>query len=118
MEEQRITSPDNSQGPAENQASDPQETPGRPSSEDSRRTKNPILRTIRICLGWTLIFLGFLGLFLPILQGILMLAAGTALLYKESPFLARQIDRLKPYYRVYRMKFNAWRAKRKRKRIN
>jgi uncharacterized protein len=74
-----------------------------------------VIRLIRLIGGWTLIGLGILGLFLPFLQGILMLAAGVALLYKESPFMARQIDRFRPHYRLLKMRWTNWRARRKNK---
>lgn len=45
-------------------------------------------RLLMLALGWGFIVLGFLGLFLPILQGILFLAIGLILLAKVSP-LAR-----------------------------
>ena len=79
------------------------------------RKRQRVLRWVRLIGGWTLIVLGILGLFLPILQGVLMIAAGMALLYRESPFLARQIDRGKPHYRLYRWKYTIWREKRKKK---
>ena len=81
--------------------------------EGSKRHR--VLRWVRLIGGWTLVVLGILGLFLPILQGVLMIAAGMALLYRESPFMARQIDRGKPRYRLYRWKYNNWKAKRKEK---
>ncbi len=74
-----------------------------------------VLRWVRLIGGWTLLVLGVLGLFLPVLQGVLMIAAGVALLYRESPFLARHIDRGKPRYRLYRWKYSAWKANRKKK---
>ena len=38
-----------------------------------------------LALGWIFIFLGILGLFLPILQGILFLAIGLIVLSRRSP---------------------------------
>ncbi|MCS1350521.1 DUF454 family protein [Mechercharimyces sp. CAU 1602] len=40
---------------------------------------------LMICLGWSFVGLGFLGLFLPILQGVLFLVIGFAILSKRSP---------------------------------
>ncbi len=89
----------------------PVATETNPKPEKRRR----IVRMVRLIGGWTLIGLGILGLFLPFLQGILMIAAGVALLYKESPFVARQVDRIKPHYRLMKMKYSAWKSKRRRK---
>ena len=47
---------------------------------------------VRVVLGWTLIGLGILGLFLPILQGILFLAIGVALLAPSVPAMQRLRD--------------------------
>ncbi len=44
----------------------------------------PLRRILRICLGALLILLGIVGLFLPILQGVAMIAAGILLLAPNS----------------------------------
>ena len=49
-------------------------------------------------LGWVFIFLGILGLFLPILQGILFLTIGLILLSRESVWAAAKLDWLKTKY--------------------
>lgn len=82
--------------------------------EDQCRKKNPVIRFIRLVGGWILVCLGIVGLFLPILQGVLMIAAGVALLSGESEFIRRLLRRAAPYYRLMRQKWNAWRAKRKK----
>jgi uncharacterized membrane protein YbaN (DUF454 family) len=46
-------------------------------------------------LGWFFIVLGILGLFLPILQGILFLLVGLSLLSQSSPWAARLLQRLR-----------------------
>ena len=81
----------------------------------TRPVKRRVVRWVRLIGGWTLLGLGILGLFLPFLQGFLMMAGGLALLYKESPFIARQIDRLKPYYRLVKMHYSTWKNKRRKK---
>ncbi|MBI10071.1 MAG: hypothetical protein CMM55_11140 [Rhodospirillaceae bacterium] len=48
--------------------------------------------------GWIFIVLGVLGLFLPILQGILFLTIGGMLLSMESPTAQRILDRLRSKY--------------------
>ena len=45
--------------------------------------------------GWGFIFLGILGIFLPILQGILFLLVGLSLLSDDSPWAAKVLHRLK-----------------------
>lgn len=45
--------------------------------------------------GWGFIVLGILGIFLPILQGILFLLVGLSLLSDDSPWAARLLHRLK-----------------------
>ena len=50
-----------------------------------------------LTLGWTLIFIGFIGLFLPFLQGILFIMIGLVILSKHSKtaqhFLVRLQER-------------------------
>lgn len=48
-----------------------------------------------LALGWVFIFLGILGLFLPILQGILFLTIGLILLSRESEWAAGKLEWLK-----------------------
>jgi len=50
--------------------------------------------------GWSFIVLGILGLFLPILQGILFLAIGGMLLSMESPRAQRIMDWLRTRFPV------------------
>jgi uncharacterized membrane protein YbaN (DUF454 family) len=45
--------------------------------------------------GWSLIGLGILGLFLPILQGILMILGGIAILERHKE--KKTLDKLKKY---------------------
>lgn len=47
------------------------------------------------CLGWVFIILGILGLFLPVLQGILFLLIGLYLLSSTSPWAERLLNKLK-----------------------
>ncbi len=57
---------------------------------------NPKIKRLMVwCLGWLFIILGILGLFLPILQGILFLLVGLYLLSSTSPWAARLLDKLK-----------------------
>ena len=58
---------------------------------------NPTLKKI---LGWTLIIIGIIGLFLPILQGILFIIAGSALLGNT---------RIKDWFVKQQEKYKEWR---------
>jgi uncharacterized protein len=60
--------------------------------------KQRIKRYAVLTLGWLFVFLGILGLFLPILQGILFLTIGLILLSRESEWAAGKLDWLKTRY--------------------
>ena len=84
-------------------------------SDPAPPNRNPVLRLVRLISGWLLLILGIIGCFLPILQGFLMMAAGLALLSRESPFIKRQLRRLSPYYRLVRRRYHAWEEARREK---
>lgn len=72
-------------------------------------------RRIKIILGWAFLILGVLGLFLPILQGVLFLAIGLAILAQEQLWAHRLLTRIRRKYphmaRVFdhaRHKAEAW----------
>jgi uncharacterized membrane protein YbaN (DUF454 family) len=52
-------------------------------------------RLIRLALGWIFIVLGVIGLVLPVLQGILFLAIGFALIAPDSPWAQDKLERLR-----------------------
>lgn len=54
---------------------------------------------LRIASGFLLLALGIIGLFLPILQGVLMILAGLAVLGKDLPWSRKIIDRLAGFVR-------------------
>ena len=54
-----------------------------------------IKRLLIWCLGWVFIVLGILGLFLPVLQGILFLLIGLYLLSSTSPWAEKLLNRLR-----------------------
>ena len=56
---------------------------------------------VMLALGWVFIFLGILGLFLPILQGILFLAIGMVILSRRSPRVRLLIRRLAKRYPAF-----------------
>ena len=61
-----------------------------------------VWRVLRLTAGWALIVVGVIGLFLPILQGILFIASGLALLSTESRWAKQLLER-----------FSAWRKSRR-----
>ena len=64
-----------------------------PPGEAERRRFRP-WRVLRIASGFLLLALGVIGLFLPILQGVLMILAGLAVLGKDLPWSRAITDRL------------------------
>ncbi|HHM23725.1 MAG TPA: hypothetical protein ENJ23_01640 [Bacteroidetes bacterium] len=57
-----------------------------------------LLTPVRIVLGVIFLILGILGLFLPVLQGLLFLTIAAALLGKDTPpgrWLYQQVQRLR-----------------------
>ena len=56
---------------------------------------------LMLALGWVFIFLGILGLFLPILQGILFLAIGLVILSRRSPRVRLLIRKLAKRYPAF-----------------
>ena len=61
-------------------------------------TKKLATRVVRIAFGVLFVILGFAGLVLPILQGILFLFIGLALLSPDIPFLRRLGRRVRERY--------------------
>lgn len=67
--------------------------------------KKHFLRTIRIAGGTLLILLGIIGLFVPILQGVLLIIAGVIVIHPENG------NKLKMKLKEYLEKFHAWRKR-------
>ena len=61
---------------------------------------NSLKRIARIIAGISLLLLGVIGLFLPVLQGILFIGLGLLLLAKDIPCLERALDRLFQRYPI------------------
>tara|TARA_B100000676_G_scaffold305922_1_gene361090 strand:+ start:4736 stop:4981 length:246 start_codon:yes stop_codon:yes gene_type:complete len=55
-----------------------------------------LTRYIVLGLGWYIVVFGVLGIFLPVLQGILFLLTGLILLSRESACAQRQLEKLQP----------------------
>ena len=60
--------------------------------------KEKVKAFLILALGWGFIVLGILGLFLPVLQGILFLLLGLYLLSRKSPRAKRLYIRLRNKY--------------------
>jgi uncharacterized membrane protein YbaN (DUF454 family) len=60
--------------------------------------KRLVKRILILSLGWMFIVLGILGLFLPVLQGILFLFIGIFLVSRESKTVHRQVEKLRKRY--------------------
>ena len=57
-----------------------------------------VRRIVVLALGWGFIVLGIVGLVLPVLQGVLFLLIGLALLSSESEMARRLLARLRARY--------------------
>lgn len=68
-------------------------------------------RKLLVAGGWVFLVLGVLGLFLPILQGILFLLVGLVLLAKAQPRFRLLKMRLKKRYPKYAAAFEAAEAR-------
>jgi uncharacterized membrane protein YbaN (DUF454 family) len=64
-------------------------------------------RRILMIVGWVFLVLGVLGLFLPILQGVLFLLVGLILLAKAQPRFRLLKQRIKKRYPKYAGVFDA-----------
>jgi uncharacterized membrane protein YbaN (DUF454 family) len=64
-----------------------------------------------LIIGWLFIVLGILGLFLPILQGILFILIGLAILSPRSKRIKRFLNRLEQRYPQYHRKIEVWKER-------
>jgi len=67
-----------------------------------REGKRIAWRVLRLTAGWLLIVVGIIGLVVPVLQGILFILSGLAVLSTESRWARALLDR-----------FSAWRKARR-----
>ncbi len=73
------------------------------------------LKTVGILVaGWVLVFLGIIGLFLPLLQGILLLMLGLSVLSLRSRTIQRFLKRLEARYPQHYERVLLWSEKIKR----
>lgn len=64
-----------------------------------------------LVIGWLFIGLGILGLFLPVLQGILFIMIGLAILSSRSEIVKRFLKHLEERYPHHHERMVAWREK-------
>jgi len=72
---------------------------------------NSIKKLGLLIIGWFFIFLGILGLFLPILQGILFILIGLAILSTRSEIIKRFLKHLEEHYPQHHERVEIWKGK-------
>lgn len=70
---------------------------GVPERRQAPPRRGGFFRVLRIFVGFALLALGVVGLFLPVLQGVLLLLAGLAVLGRDLPWARSLTDRLAGY---------------------
>ena len=66
-----------------------------------------------LIVGWFFIVLGILGLFLPILQGVLFILIGLAILSTRSEIIKRFLKHLEERYHHHHERVEIWKEKTK-----
>ena len=64
-----------------------------------------------LIVGWLFIGLGILGLFLPVLQGILFMMVGLAILSTRSELVKRFLKHLEERYPQHHKRVEVWKEK-------
>jgi uncharacterized membrane protein YbaN (DUF454 family) len=75
------------------------------------RTKSRLKHVGTHVIGWSFVVLGILGLFLPILQGVLFLLAGLFVLSSVSPRAEKLLHRLRSRFPKPSKKFDEAKSK-------
>jgi uncharacterized membrane protein YbaN (DUF454 family) len=73
--------------------------------------KTVLTRLFKLALAWLLLFLGIVGLFLPILQGLLFIFLGLALLSSQSQWIRNKIEFLQDRFPHQAARLQALREK-------
>jgi len=68
-------------------------------------------RLFVLTLGWFLLVLGVIGLFLPVLQGVLFTLTGLYILSRESRWARRRFDSLRARFPATEAKLQEWKAR-------
>jgi len=71
---------------------------------------NSIKKLGLVIIGWFFIILGFLGLFLPFLQGILFILIGLAILSTRSEIIKRFLKHLEERYPQHHKRVEIWKG--------
>lgn len=74
----------------------------------SRAMEKQVKRIVVLVIGWALIAVGVVGLFLPFLQGILFILLGLYVLSRESITARRWLDRGRKRYPKVDAKLTHW----------
>lgn len=74
------------------------------------RPPSQVRRIVEWVLGLTLIAIGVIGAFVPILQGWVFVLAGLALLSRHSRWARAILERLKTWGRTVRGRVHTWRS--------
>ena len=77
-----------------------------------------IRRIAVLTLGWALIAVGVVGLFLPVLQGVLFILLGLYLLSRESVAAHQLLERLRARYPTVDARLHRWRERFRRPKRN
>ena len=64
-----------------------------------------------LIIGWLFIVLGILGLFLPVLQGVLFIMIGLAILSSRSEIIKRFLKHLEERYPRHHERIEIWKEK-------
>jgi uncharacterized membrane protein YbaN (DUF454 family) len=67
-----------------------------------------VKRLIVLCIGWGLIVIGVIGLFLPVLQGVLFILVGLYVLSRESRRAHELFERLRAQHPGLDAKLRDW----------
>ena len=70
-----------------------------------------VRNVLSLMIGWSLVFLGIVGLFLPFLQGILFIMIGVAILSSRSKLVRRVLGYLERRFPRYHEKVEHWKKK-------
>ena len=77
----------------------------------TQKPMNQFKKTAIVIIGWIFIGLGILGLFLPILQGILFLMIGLAILSSRSQWVKRFLEQMEKRYPHHHERVERWKEK-------
>ncbi len=78
---------------------------------ESNLALDTIKRIGLLIIGWFFIVLGVLGLFLPILQGVLFILIGLAILSSRSEMIKRFLKHLEERYPHHHERVEIWKEK-------